>query len=55
MFGPPRVTKGVDTSITSIAVGREILISVSVTKAEFLKNLLSTIVYHFIITSVNFL
>lgn len=37
MFGPPRVRKGADTSMTSIAVCSAILISVSVNKAEFLK------------------
>lgn len=37
MSGSPRVTKGMDTSLTSIAVQGAVLIFVAVNKVEFLK------------------
>jgi len=54
MSGSPRVTKGMETLLISIAVWGAILVFVAVNKAEFLKNLSSTIVYHSALISVNF-
>lgn len=53
MSGSPRGTKGMNTSLTSIAVWEAILIFVAVNKAGFLKNL-STIIFHSALIYVKF-
>lgn len=54
MSGSPRLTKGMATSLTSIAVQGSILTVGAVNKAESLKILSSAIVYHSALILVNF-